>query len=151
MQLRLSDGVLLMLSEMYCSCRCNCLNESNFLKLLSCRSRSELTDFFGGRKVSFVKFVPAPFVPTAHASSNSIVFSPSTGQFKMDKYRRVDRNSREEHTAASSNEIRVTQQGKIRNYMKYATNLLTVRLSFSIIEQISMNAFCRKMSRHHFI
>nr|CCA24566.1 aspartyl protease family A01B putative [Albugo laibachii Nc14] len=61
----------------------------------------------------------------------------------MDKYRRVDRTSREEHTAASSNEIRVTQQGKIRNYMKYATNLLTENEQTSLYLKAMGNAISK--------
>lgn len=43
----------------------------------------------------------------------------------MDKYRRVERPAREEDAAPG--EVRVTQQGKVRKYVSYASALLSVR------------------------
>ena len=44
----------------------------------------------------------------------------------MDKYRRVEKTKREEDPA-EPNEVRITQQGKVRNYVSYANGLLSVR------------------------
>lgn len=50
----------------------------------------------------------------------------------MDKYRRVEKPRREEDAEpAEPNEIRITQQGKVRNYISYATSLLAVRCFLS--------------------
>lgn len=42
----------------------------------------------------------------------------------MDKYRRVDK-PKSEFSDIKENEIRITTQGKMRNYISYATNLLS--------------------------
>lgn len=42
----------------------------------------------------------------------------------MDKYRRVEKARREED--AGPNEVRITQQGKVRAYITYASSLLAV-------------------------
>jgi len=42
----------------------------------------------------------------------------------MDKYRRVEK-AKQEPADIKENEIRITTQGKMRNYISYATNLLT--------------------------
>ena len=44
----------------------------------------------------------------------------------MDQYRRVDVPKEQEDI--SDNEIRVTQAGKVRKYISYATQMLQVRL-----------------------
>eukprot|EP00644_Phytophthora_capsici_P010447 jgi/Phyca11/80841/gw1.30.556.1 len=42
----------------------------------------------------------------------------------MDKYRRVEKPRREEQTTqVEANEIRITQQGKVRSYISYANGL----------------------------
>jgi hypothetical protein len=46
----------------------------------------------------------------------------------MDRYQRVEK-PRPEAAAISENEIRITTQGLIRNYVTYATSLLQVRRS----------------------
>ena len=45
----------------------------------------------------------------------------------MDRYQRVER-PRTESAAIEENEIRITAQGLIRNYVSYATSLLQVRV-----------------------
>ncbi|RLN93420.1 hypothetical protein BBJ28_00011767 [Nothophytophthora sp. Chile5] len=46
----------------------------------------------------------------------------------MDKYRRVEKPRREEQAQhVEANEIRITQQGKVRNYISYANGLFAVR------------------------
>lgn len=45
----------------------------------------------------------------------------------MDKYRRVEKPRREEQaTQVEANEIRITQQGKVRSYISYANGLFAV-------------------------
>uniref|UniRef100_A0A453HB81 Uncharacterized protein n=1 Tax=Aegilops tauschii subsp. strangulata TaxID=200361 RepID=A0A453HB81_AEGTS len=44
---------------------------------------------------------------------------------EMDRYQRVERPRPE--SAIAENEIRITAQGLIRNYVSYATSLLQVR------------------------
>lgn len=47
----------------------------------------------------------------------------------MDKYRRVEKPRREEQAAqVEPNEIRITQQGKVRSYISYANGLFAVSL-----------------------
>lgn len=48
----------------------------------------------------------------------------------MDRYQRVEKPRPE--TAINENEIRITAQGLIRNYISYATSLLQVRFQFSL-------------------
>lgn len=43
----------------------------------------------------------------------------------MDRYQRVERPK--EDTPINENEIRVTAQGRMRNYITYSTNLLQVQ------------------------
>lgn len=46
----------------------------------------------------------------------------------MDKYRRVEKEKKtEDALAVGSNEVRITQQGKVRSYITYANGLFTVR------------------------
>ena len=45
----------------------------------------------------------------------------------MDKYHRVEKPRRDEHTTqVEPNEIRITQQGKVRGYISYGHGLFTV-------------------------
>ncbi len=54
----------------------------------------------------------------------------------MDRYQRVEKPKAE--TAINENEIRITTQGRMRNYITYATTLLQVlRLSLSRSNNIS--------------
>ncbi|KAK1261088.1 hypothetical protein QJS04_geneDACA002347 [Acorus gramineus] len=48
----------------------------------------------------------------------------------MDRYQRVEKPRPE--SAINENEIRITTQGLIRNYISYATSLLQVSLSLSL-------------------
>lgn len=49
----------------------------------------------------------------------------------MDKYRRVEKPKQQDETI-SENEIRITTQGKMRNYISYASSLFQV--DYQILE-----------------
>jgi hypothetical protein len=59
---------------------------------------------------------------------------------EMDRYQRVEKPKAE--TAINENEIRITTQGRMRNYITYATTLLQVLLlSLSLSLIISFSFF----------
>lgn len=50
----------------------------------------------------------------------------------MDKYRRVEKTrAPEDASPAGPSEVRITQQGKVRAYVSYASGLLAVRATAS--------------------
>lgn len=55
----------------------------------------------------------------------------------MDRYQRVEKPKAE--TPINENEIRITAQGRMRNYITYATNLLQVNSRFFNFFAISLN------------
>jgi multisubunit Na+/H+ antiporter MnhC subunit len=58
----------------------------------------------------------------------------------MDRYQRVEKPRAE--TPISENEIRVTTQGKMRNYITYATTLLQVlRLTATVFHFVLVSFF----------
>jgi hypothetical protein len=44
----------------------------------------------------------------------------------MDKYRRVEKSKKQDEAPAALNEVRITQQGKVRSYISYANGLISV-------------------------
>ena len=64
----------------------------------------------------------------------------------MDRYQRVEKPKAE--TAINENEIRITTQGRMRNYITYATTLLQVLLlSLSLALIISVSFFVLYISK----
>ncbi|RLN86978.1 hypothetical protein BBJ28_00016975 [Nothophytophthora sp. Chile5] len=63
-----------------------------------------------------------------HLPASPDATTASSSRPAMDKYRRVEKPRREEQAQhVEANEIRITQQGKVRNYISYANGLFACR------------------------
>lgn len=67
----------------------------------------------------------------------------------MDKYKRVEK-ARPEQENINANEIRITTKGKMRNYISYANNILTVCRTFSFFLLNAYQILGRCSLRCHF-
>ncbi|DAZ93760.1 TPA: hypothetical protein N0F65_000603, partial [Lagenidium giganteum] len=64
----------------------------------------------------------------------------------MDKYRRVEKTKKEDETPVEPNEIRITQQGKVRNYITYANGLFADKNEKSVVLKAMGNAISKAVT-----